>query len=556
MLWMFWAYLATVILTLHFVLASSCPSGHVDKGEYVAGGAKDCVECPSKCTSCAIKNGDVICTECSEAHYLSNELECLPCYSDCSICTGETISECLLPVSGKGYDAVERVISECAEGCEYCPDATSEECYSSCKAGYYISSTFKDSSIECSQCPANCTSCFFSYEVDMVVCSQCDETFALDIETESKECTEECGSVCFECNGSTGECQVCNSGYELDDETCKEFSESSSSDSDSSVDECTTLNCEICEDYTCDECKLGYSFPYNSERALEKSVRLLSLRSLQEDNTDLENYFYYWYYNYYSGATYSSGDNWQEAGYDYSTCTSCEEIGPGCIECDFRMGICLSCELGRVWDSVSEECVDCDLEGCLVCETHGICQECVPGYYWDGVKEKCIVCHDSCGLCIGPTESECTACPITRWAYWHPYEITGAEGADGFLNRAPGPWSTGFVKYGLTCATQCSETSEEDHEIQFFNALRTCWVEISESDLMDQNTVGPYAISQRDANDLSYLAVKFFQIFESVASNSAEIELSDSSIYMLKKNWEGLIDPEDECVDSQPFPLN
>lgn len=546
-------FLELILLAFsHFLLFSkgSCPSGYVDRGQYVSGEEEDCQECPSNCATCVIKNDEVICSECPSTFYLSEDFECLSCYSDCEICVGETISECLLPVSGKGYDAFERFLADCPEGCEYCPDSLSIECYSECKEGYYVSFAYDDYSIICMPCPDNCMDCYYSNEIDLVVCSECYSPFALDLNDKQQSCTEDCGSLCFGCYSRMNICDECISGYELVGDSCKKADDLNSSDEEDDPDEnnCNTENCKSCVNnkYECDECLLGYSFPYDYVSALENSVRRLS-RWLEND-FDFDYYFYYWYYNYYGGGVYSPLNNWQDAGYDYSTCASCEEFGSGCIECDFKKGVCLKCELGGVWNSAEEECADCDLEGCLVCETYGICLECVPGYYWDGVKEKCIECHDSCGYCVGPGESECTVCPITRWAYWHPYQVTGSEGADGFLNRAPGPWSTGFTKYGLMCSTECETSSEQDHDVLFFSELRTCWVEIEENELIEQKTLGPYAVSQRDAADLAYLAAKYFQVFEYVGSKSAKIELSNETLYMLKKDWEGKSKPESVCV--------
>jgi len=48
------------------------------------------------------------------------------------------------------------------------------------------------------------------------------------------------------------------------------------------------------------------------------------------------------------------------------------------------------------------------------------CLTCKDGYYSDITTDSCLKCDSSCLRCSGPTEDDCSDCPITKYKYY-PY---------------------------------------------------------------------------------------------------------------------------------------
>jgi hypothetical protein len=140
---------------------------------------------------------------------------------------------------------------------------------------------------------------------------------------------------------------------------------------------------------------------------------------------------------------------------------------------------------------------------------------------------------------------ECATCPITKWAYWTPYEVIGKTDIVyelEYATRAPGPFKTGFTSFSLQCVDECPEFSEYDDEVQVFEELRTCWVEVDQKDLMDTKFLDGMDLVLSTTNDILSMMSWISNSITNGYTDSSGIQVStedlEDIVYLRKKSQE------------------
>ncbi|XP_017055608.1 furin-like protease 2 isoform X2 [Drosophila ficusphila] len=135
--------------------------------------------------------------------------------------------------------------------------------------------------------------------------------------------------------------------------------------------------------------------------------------------------------------TYETEDN--KCAFCHSTCATCN--GPtdqDCITCRssryaWQNKCLISCPDGFYADKKRLECMPCQ-EGCRTCTSNGVCSECLENWtlkkrdkcilsgsescseseFFSQTEGHCSPCHETCGSCNGPAETNCMSCPPNR----------------------------------------------------------------------------------------------------------------------------------------------
>ena len=89
----------------------------------------------------------------------------------------------------------------------------------------------------------------------------------------------------------------------------------------------------------------------------------------------------------------------------------CKACPPHCAFCSTE-GTCFTCNLGYFVDG--GKCSKIEIKGCYSQATNMECYVCENTYYLMSDRRSCGKCHDSCLMCRGPSEADCTYCAVSK----------------------------------------------------------------------------------------------------------------------------------------------
>lgn len=92
------------------------------------------------------------------------------------------------------------------------------------------------------------------------------------------------------------------------------------------------------------------------------------------------------------------------------TCIACT---PHCTYCGLD-NTCYSCDAG--YQLKDNKCNKVSLPNCDVPAMDKGCASCQSGYFLNSTENTCDKCHDSCLMCDGPKEENCSSCSISKYS--------------------------------------------------------------------------------------------------------------------------------------------
>ena len=303
------------------------------------------------------------------------------------------------------------VCLSCMENCKICPNSAS--CTEPLKTYYYSAEKNKCLKIPLSNCivgdNSTCVSCETGYTVNgNGTCSACAYG-CLECETEGLCESKSCGPELFwngtDCapgvknclygGNATTVCELCNFGFYLqtDDagvQTCLK-----------GADKCAYVGLSG----HCKSCENGYHWITDTQTCEEIHVESCISTSTGEDckacdtNYALDNYCSYVILNCevasspVTCAKCSPGYFWDSSKYECSPCIE------GCAECTaFTAAGCSAC-LPTYFFTKEYNCQKC-IDNCKICTARGTCTTCNVGYYYDSTTNTCLRCSvDGCESC-------------------------------------------------------------------------------------------------------------------------------------------------------------
>ena len=260
-------------------------------------------------------------------------------------------------------------------------------------------------------------------------CTKCISNYIL----QQNECKyfKEIYPYCQQYNNEKMECELCTSGYTLQEGICREELHCKTIRKGICTDcvdsyyhstfthKCTKCseNCKQCIGSLCKECFSGY--------ALELSTcHIASIPNCHVYQSISEckqcDYGYGIVSESFLCGKCDDG-NCLQCDYNQSVCTQCGgdyvlingsciqiQTVSHCTEYDIQSLNCTTCESGYYINPNENNCMECENEHCLSCQSNGECDKCVDGYYLE--NGDCLQCLSPCETCTGKESTKCLSC--------------------------------------------------------------------------------------------------------------------------------------------------
>lgn len=340
------------------------------------------------------------CLSCKVESFKDEEGNCQPCVEGCEVCLGPSAAQCLVIKSSYFFDRQSKTFKACPQGCSSC-DAKGQ-CIR-CQLGYIQSvklnakgeskTDHNHEIVECKRCKdENCQFC----QVDGLgneVCSSCEPGFGMH--AKEKIC-KPCSEGCLTCALDRSVCNFCKDGYEKTpgSHQCKPIS----------IPNC--INEDIANE-KCLWCKTGFTpNPSNNGSDCASCYFTDPLCSYCRKKTEKDTFNVTNKLNLVCVGC--------ATGYVLETNNSCGYCGDFCNYCNANK-TCFSCNWG--YTLLNNTCQKSSLPHCDIPNNNGKgCAACMSGFYLEEGDNTCKRCHESCLLCSGPKEDDCTACGASKFA--------------------------------------------------------------------------------------------------------------------------------------------
>lgn len=365
-----------------------------------------CVKCPDSCEACFMRDGDssLLCTRCKPNHYIvatgqtdwydfSKISKCEKCAEGCTECYGPKLSDCskmdeglLLVKKEDGF-----ITEKCSEGCSFCAD---DKICLKCRSGYLSSWVRGDKGepvktegidqVTCSKCKVDgCMKC--QTKGSSEICSSCSLNHGFNKDKSS--CLPCSDAACGDCSKRNDQCLQCKAGHYLDLLTgaCKK----------------NPANCQRADQSgRCVVCDVGYSVDPTAKNCYKCSFLATFCTRCTALKGQASNF----------GCTRCL-DGFFFDSIDKKACRPCPQ---NCKECS-DANTCTSCLKKPNILLKSGHCEQGNYFNCMASDDKGNCYRCYPHFFSkDG---QCSLCHKSCYSCDGPSEAECTSCPVDKFSY-------------------------------------------------------------------------------------------------------------------------------------------
>lgn len=253
------------------------------------------------------------------------------------------------------------------ELCKECNDIIgyTKSC-KSCNKGYYLP-TIINYYLYCEKCTEGCNDCYLDGDLNLIICSSCDEGYKLFDGKCIKDCIRGEKEKCLDCKTESGEnnqCLNCNEGYYFDISysltECKKIE----------IDNCTNVDIES-NFLKCTNCSLGFML-YNNT-----CIKSCDIGENEKCLTCNPNYEQREFCESCNSGFYLNSE------IDPTKCQICEINNNHCQDCQLISGnlTCISCKEG--YTLINKTCFkSCDIN----------CENC----YYDGINEgECLECKES-----------------------------------------------------------------------------------------------------------------------------------------------------------------
>jgi hypothetical protein len=370
-----------------------------------------CEPCPDNCADCGMIDGSIKCQSCKAESYKDLNGACKPCATGCEICFGPEVDKCLVVKTPFSYDPKAKILKRCTDGCSACDEKG--RCIR-CELSYIQEDLLDENGlkmtvnnhdlVKCVGCTdKHCQYCEKdNFGSKAQICNGCEAGYGIDPKT--KTC-QPCSEGCLTCMLDSNMCSFCKDGYEkvAGYSTCKPIS----------IPNCLNQNFE---EKKCLWCKTGFTPNHQTDSGdcitcsvadpLCTNCRVKSVKEKYMNITNKQNLVC-------TGCP---------TGYVLnSTSNECLSCGDNCNYCDERLS-CYSCNIG--YSIVNNTCTKSSLPNCEQPNSNGKgCSSCYQGHHLEESSGKCLKCHDSCLLCDGPGEDDCTSCSVNKFSIKSPASV-------------------------------------------------------------------------------------------------------------------------------------
>ena len=431
--------LTIITLSLLLSLALSRSKGNCTEGKtliYDEEAKKlTCLQCTEGCEQCRIlSDKSQICDRCrfsmDQNWFKSGENSCTRCTAGCNHCTGPGPENCNQLAVGYFYDKSTNSINKCPQGCSLCD--SDGDCFS-CLRGFNQlpkkQKKFTAKVVQCMPCKTDhCSGCrtvfrkrgyhgnqIFGFEK----CWNCEEGYALARNGTCKKCPENCQS----CLNNRPGCFKCKPGYVIDQVMRRERYRRGGGTCIKA--DLTDKNCEVFDHQKkeCSLCVHGFYLNLDHTGRVVKgaackpcsdlspqcfrcgNARFRKMRIARGENNQRgmqpQNHKF-------TPRCYRCATGWEVN----QQTQQCEKLPDRCTYA--VKGACRYCVSGYVVEN--GKCVKPRVENCIWSpNSPDKCSRCSDRFYLDKLSGKCLKCHSSCFRCRGPSEEDCSDCPITKF---------------------------------------------------------------------------------------------------------------------------------------------